>query len=158
MPPKSQIFPQQYFPIYSIQQACGLIKTHFVCSYIYKNQNLKKQEGITIKTKQTSNKLESVIRNISCIGYCYNSLKPNSCTNKAFASNLQDLIPTLAGIKYICKTHQPKQGLNLLTNHMKLYTSTNKYLNYVRKAVNSQEKARIFSVVAMDMRNIRSSS
>ena len=28
-------------------------------------------------------------------------------------AHLQDLISALAGIKYICKVHQPKQGLNL---------------------------------------------
>ena len=29
-------------------------------------------------------------------------------------AHLQDLIPTVADIKYICKTHQPKWGLNLV--------------------------------------------
>ena len=51
------------------------------------NFNLKKAVGIAIKSKQTSNQLEPVTRNIStlsCIDYCYNS-KPNACTNKAFS-------------------------------------------------------------------------
>ena len=51
-----------------------------------------------MKSKQASIQLKPVTRNISCIGYCYN-LKPNGCTNKA---HLQDLIPTLAGVKCIC--------------------------------------------------------
>ena len=29
-------------------------------------------------------------------------------------AHLQDLMSTLDGIKYICKTHQPKQGFNLV--------------------------------------------
>ena len=29
-------------------------------------------------------------------------------------AHLQDLIPTLAGIKCICKTYQPRWGLNLV--------------------------------------------
>ena len=46
-------------------------------------KNLKKEVGITIKSKQTSNQPEPITRNLSCISYCYNS-KPNACINIAF--------------------------------------------------------------------------
>ena len=52
---------------------------------MYINYNLKKEVGIAMKSKQKSNQLEPVTRNIDCIGYCYNS-KPNACTNKALSS------------------------------------------------------------------------
>ena len=56
----------------------------------------------------------SVTRNISCIGYCYNS-KANACTTKAFSSTSIRFNPyRLAGIKYVCKIHQPRYGLNLV--------------------------------------------
>ena len=44
-----------------------------------------KKVGIALKSKQASNQLEPVTRNVSCIGYCYNS-KPNICTNIALSS------------------------------------------------------------------------
>ena len=64
---------------------------------------MKKEVGITIKSKQTSNQFEPVTRNTyalsSCIGYCYNS-KPNDVQIKHSLVYLQDIIPTLAGVLF----------------------------------------------------------
>ena len=69
-----------------------------------KNYNLKKEVGIAIKSKQTSNQLEPVTRYTyapsSCIGYCYNS-KPNDVQIKHSLAHLQDLIPTLACVLFV---------------------------------------------------------
>ena len=69
---------------------------------------MKKEVGITIKSKQTRNQLEPVTRNISCIGYTVITQSQMHAQIKYSLAHLQDLIPTLASIKYICKTHQPK--------------------------------------------------
>ena len=79
-----------------------------------KNENLKKEVGIAIKSKQTSNQLKPVTRNISCIGYTVISQNQMHVQIKHSVSHLQGLIPTLAGVFCIYILYQPKQGLNLV--------------------------------------------
>ena len=47
---------------------------------------------------QTSNQLEPVISNISCIGYTVISQSQMHAQIKHSVAHLQDLIPTLAGV------------------------------------------------------------
>ena len=63
--------------------------------------------GITIKVSKyllLSNQLKQDTRNISCVGYCYNS-KPNACTNKAFSSKSTRFNPYFDWYKICMQTH-----------------------------------------------------
>ena len=59
---------------------------------------MKKEVGITIKSKQTSNQLEPVTINISYIGYTVISQSQMHAQIEHPLVHLHDLIPTLAGI------------------------------------------------------------
>ena len=61
---------------------------------------MEKEVRIAIKSEQTSNQLERVTRNISCIGYSYIS-KPSACTNKAFSSTSTRFNPYFGWYKII---------------------------------------------------------
>ena len=61
-----------------------------------KNYNLKKEAGITIKSKQTSNQLKPVTRNILYVGYIVISQSQMHAQIKYSVAHLQDLIPILA--------------------------------------------------------------
>ena len=60
--------------------------------------NLKKEVGIAIKSKQTSNQLEQVTRNISCIGYIVITRSQMHAQIKYSLAYLKDLILALASV------------------------------------------------------------
>ena len=61
------------------------------------------------KSKQTTNQLEPVTRNISCIGHCYTVTQNQMHAQiKHTLTHLQDLIPTSAGVFSIYILYQPK--------------------------------------------------
>ena len=68
-----------------------------------KKLEFEKGSRIAIKSKQTSNQLEPVTRNISCIGYTVITQSQMQAQIKQSLAHLQDLIPTLAGIKIYAK-------------------------------------------------------
>ena len=88
---------------------------------------MKKEVGIAIRSKQTSNQLEPVTSNTfgpSCIGY-YNNSKPNACTNKAFSSTSMRFNPYFGWYKIICKTHVPaKVGIESCSFARKCFICT----------------------------------
>ena len=68
---------------------------------------MKKEIGTTIKSKQTSNQLKPVTRNIYCIGYTVATQSQTHAQIKHSLAHLQDLISTLAGTRYTYKQNTP---------------------------------------------------
>ena len=75
---------------------------------VYKTWNLKKEVGIVIKIKQTSNQLEPVTRNIFCIGYTIITQSQMHAQITHSLVHLRDLIPILTAVFYIFYNSQSR--------------------------------------------------
>ena len=69
--------------------------------YVYKRLEFKKRSRNLNKSRQTSNQLEPVTRNIFYLGYTVITQSQMHVQIKHSLAHLQDLISTLAGIQYI---------------------------------------------------------
>ena len=64
---------------------------------------MRKEVGIALKSKETSSQLEPVTNNYVAIMHQSGTCSQMHVQIKHSLAHLQDLIPTLAGIKYVYK-------------------------------------------------------